>query len=133
MCGIAGIVAAPGGAPSRETLEAMGCAIAHRGPDDATVAVYGRAGFSFRRLAIIDVAGGAQPLDGEDGRRHVILNGEIYNHLELRAELDALGHRFRTHSDVETVVNGYEQWVTPLLWALLMLELWCRRFLDGRP
>jgi asparagine synthase (glutamine-hydrolysing) len=127
MCGIAGIVAAPGEAPARETLQAMGDAIAHRGPDDATVAVYGRAGLSFRRLAIIDVAGGAQPLEGEDGRRHVILNGEIYNHLELRAELEALGHRFRTHSDVETVVHGYEQWgdaVVARLRGMFALALW---------
>jgi len=127
MCGIAGIVRAPGEAPSRESLEAMGRALAHRGPDDATVAIYGRTGFSFRRLSIIDVAGGAQPLDGEDGRRHVILNGEIYNHVELRAELEALGHRFRTHSDVETVVHGYEQWgdaIVARLRGMFALALW---------
>ncbi|PYQ04815.1 MAG: asparagine synthetase B, partial [Acidobacteria bacterium] len=66
MCGIAGIVGAPGEAPSREALEAMGGTLAHRGPDDATLGLYGRAGFSFRRLSIIDVAGGAQPIDNED-------------------------------------------------------------------
>lgn len=127
MCGIAGIVRPPGEVPARESLDAMGRALAHRGPDDATVAVYGRAGFSFRRLSIIDVAGGAQPLDGEDGRRHLILNGEIYNHLELRAELEALGHRFRTHSDVEAVVHGYEQWgdaVVARLRGMFALALW---------
>src|SRR5262245_42193100 len=127
MCGIAGLVAPPGGQPSRALLEAMGGAIAHRGPDDATVALYGRAGFSFRRLSIIDVAGGAQPLDGEDSRRHVILNGEIYNHAELRAELEGRGHRFRTRSDVETVVHGYEEWgdgVVPRLRGMFALALW---------
>jgi asparagine synthase (glutamine-hydrolysing) len=127
MCGIAGIVLTPGEVPARESLDAMGCALAHRGPDDATVAIYGRAGFSFRRLSIIDVAGGAQPLDGEDGLRHVILNGEIYNHLDLRGELEALGHRFRTHSDVETVVHGYEQWgdaIVARLRGMFALALW---------
>jgi len=127
MCGIAGIVRAPGEAPSRESLEAMGCALAHRGPDDATQAIYGRAGFSFRRLSIIDVAGGAQPIDNEDGTAHVVLNGEIYNYLELRAELEAHGHRFRTHSDVETVVHGYEQWgdaVVRRLRGMFAFALW---------
>jgi len=127
MCGIAGIVRAPGEAPSRESLEAMGGALAHRGPDEATLAFYGRAGFSFRRLSIIDVAGGAQPIDNEDGRCHVVLNGEIYNHLELRAELEAHGHRFRTHCDVETVVHGYEEWgdaVARRLRGMFAFALW---------
>src|SRR5947207_9588494 len=127
MCGIAGIVGAPGEAPSREALEAMGGTLAHRGPDDATLGLYGRAGFSFRRLSIIDVAGGAQPIDNEDGTAHVVLNGEIYNHLELRAELEAHGHRFRTHSDVETVVHGYEEWgerVVSRLRGMFAFALW---------
>jgi asparagine synthetase B (glutamine-hydrolysing) len=65
MCGIAGIVAVPGDAPSPEVLEAMGGALAHRGPNDGTTALWGRAGFAFRRLSIIDVAGGRQPLHNE--------------------------------------------------------------------
>lgn len=109
MCGIAGIVEAEG-APSRELLERMGQAITHRGPDDGRVDVFGRAGFSFRRLSIIDVAGGAQPISNETGRIRVMCNGEIYNYLDLRRELESLGHRFKTHSDVETIVHGYEQW-----------------------
>jgi asparagine synthase (glutamine-hydrolysing) len=109
MCGIAGVVEA-GGSPSRELLERMGGAIAHRGPDDGRVVTFGRAGFSFRRLSIIDVAGGAQPISNETGRIHVMANGEIYNYLDLRRELESLGHRFKTHSDVETIVHGYEQW-----------------------
>lgn len=88
----------------------MGQAIAHRGPDDGRVETFGRAGFSFRRLSIIDVAGGAQPISNETGRIHVMCNGEIYNYLDLRRELESLGHRFKTHSDVETIVHGYEQW-----------------------
>jgi glutamine phosphoribosylpyrophosphate amidotransferase len=109
MCGIAGVVEAEG-SPSRELLERMGQAITHRGPDDGRVEVFGRAGFSFRRLSIIDVAGGGQPISNETGRIHVMANGEIYNYLDLRRELEALGHRFKTHSDVETIVHGYEQW-----------------------
>ncbi len=109
MCGIAGVIEPFGVTPERAVLEAMGVALAHRGPDDAAVGVYGRAGLSFRRLSIIDVAGGAQPIDNEDGTLHLVLNGEIYNHQELRAELERRGHRFRTRSDVEVVVHGYEE------------------------
>ncbi|MBK5257340.1 MAG: asparagine synthase (glutamine-hydrolyzing) [Vicinamibacteria bacterium] len=109
MCGISGVVEAEG-SPSRELLERMGQRIAHRGPDDGRVEVFGRAGFSFRRLSIIDVAGGGQPISNETGRIHVMANGEIYNYLDLRRELESLGHRFKTHSDVETLVHGYEQW-----------------------
>lgn len=126
MCGIAGLVV-PEGVPSRQTLEAMGTALAHRGPDDATVEVHGRAGLSFRRLSIIDVAGGAQPIANEDGTVHVILNGEIYNHLDLRAELEGRGHRFRTRSDVEVVVHGYEVWgdaIVERLRGMFALALW---------
>ena len=109
MCGIAGVVEA-GGSPSRDLLERMGQSIAHRGPDDGRVDIFGRAGFSFRRLSIIDVAGGRQPITNETGRIVVMCNGEIYNYLDLRRELESLGHRFKTNSDVETVVHGYEQW-----------------------
>ena len=109
MCGIAGLVEAEG-SPSRELLERMGQNIAHRGPDDGRIDTFGRAGFSFRRLSIIDVAGGAQPISNETGRVHVMANGEIYNYLDLRRELESLGHRFKTNSDVETIVHGYEQW-----------------------
>ena len=127
MCGIAGIVAAPGDRPSAESLTAMGDAIAHRGPDDSTVRVLGRAGLAFRRLSIIDVAGGAQPISNEDETIHVILNGEIYNHEDLRRDLEARGHRFRTRSDVEVVVHGYEVWgddVVTRLRGMFALALW---------
>jgi len=126
MCGIAGVVEAEGG-PSRELLERMGLSIAHRGPDDGRVEVFGRAGFSFRRLSIIDVAGGAQPISNETGRIHVMCNGEIYNYLDLRRELESLGHSFKTHSDVETVVHGYEQWgdeVPKHLHGMFALAVW---------
>jgi asparagine synthase (glutamine-hydrolysing) len=126
MCGIAGVVEAEG-PPSRELLERMGQAITHRGPDDGRVDVFGRAGFSFRRLSIIDVAGGAQPISNETGRIHVMCNGEIYNYLDLRRELESLGHRFKTHSDVETIVHGYEQWgdeVPKHLHGMFALSIW---------
>jgi asparagine synthase (glutamine-hydrolysing) len=127
MCGIAGIVAAPGEAPAREVLEAMGEAIKHRGPDDGTVTVWRRCGFSFRRLSIIDVAGGRQPIDDESGSVHVVLNGEIYNYKELRDDLERRGHRFKTQSDVECVVHGYEVFgdaVVERLRGMFALALW---------
>ena len=127
MCGIAGIVAPEGRRPEREALVAMGDALAHRGPDDATVAVWGRAGLSFRRLSIVDVDGGAQPIDDCSGARHVILNGEIYNHRELRADLESRGHRMGSGSDVEVVVHGYEEWgeaIVAKLRGMFALALW---------
>jgi asparagine synthase (glutamine-hydrolysing) len=127
VCGIAGTVAAHGDAPAPAALEAMGAALAHRGPNDGTVSVWGRAGFSFRRLSIIDVAGGRQPIDNEDASVHVILNGEIYNYQELRAELEQRGHRFKTRSDVETVVHGYEEYgdaIVKRLRGMFALALW---------
>jgi asparagine synthase (glutamine-hydrolysing) len=106
MCGIAGVAGTPAG---RETLERMSAAIAHRGPDDAAFLEAAGAGFAFRRLSIIDVAGGRQPIWNEDHTLAIIFNGEVYNHHDLRAGLEARGHRFRTHSDVETVLHLYEE------------------------
>lgn len=105
MCGIAGVV---GDVHDRQILDSMGAAIAHRGPDDEGRLRAPLAGFAFRRLAIIDLAGGNQPIWNEDHSAAIILNGEIYNHRELRSELEHRGHRFRTHSDVETVLHLWE-------------------------
>jgi asparagine synthase (glutamine-hydrolysing) len=109
MCGIAGFV----GLGDWTDLSAMTAALWHRGPDgdgfycDPDSAVF----LGHRRLAIVDIAGGAQPMWNEDGRVGVVYNGEIYNHLELRAELKRHGHRFRTdHCDTEVLVHGYEEW-----------------------
>lgn len=127
MCGIAGIVRQPGEAPSPRVLASMSAAMAHRGPDDEAIVSWGRAGFAFRRLSIIDVGGGRQPLDDESGRVHVIANGEIYNHVELRAELEALGHRFRSGSDAEVIVHGYEEFgdeVVSRLRGMFAFALW---------
>src|SRR5436190_626228 len=106
MCGIAGLA---GTAADREVLEKMAVAIAHRGPDSDGFLVDNQAGLAFRRLSIIDVAGGDQPIFNEDESIAIILNGEIYNHHDLRKGLDERGHRFRTHSDVETVLHLFEE------------------------
>src|SRR5690349_16671491 len=114
MCGICGVVdtAAP---VDRGLLERMTQTLRHRGPDDDGfyLAEPNRSrpgvGLGFRRLSIIDVAGGAQPIPNEDRSIWVVLNGEIYNFVELRDELRAKGHRFRTLSDTEAIVHLYEE------------------------
>ncbi len=109
MCGIAAIVdrRQP---PSDGVAAAIVKSLEHRGPDGEAVERIGPATLIHTRLAIIDLAGGAQPLRSEDGACSVVVNGEIYNHLDLRRELEAAGHRFATHSDSEVVVHAYEQW-----------------------
>lgn len=112
MCGIAGIVA-PGGEappPSRAALLRMAGALHHRGPDEHGIYRDRRAGLAHARLSIIDLSTGQQPLSNEDGSLWVVYNGEIFNYVELRAELAALGHVFRTKSDTEVIVHAYEQW-----------------------
>src|SRR5579862_3294821 len=110
MCGICGI-ASTRGPVDRERLAAMSATLKHRGPDSEGSFVDGGVGLAARRLAIIDVAGGDQPIANENGTSTVVQNGEIYNFAALRAELERAGHRFRTdHSDTEVVVHAYEQW-----------------------
>ncbi len=123
MCGIAGMCWNAGGRPiARADLERMTDAIVHRGPDDAGQywsTEPGPSGFpdnaapgaalGFRRLSIIDLAAGHQPLSNEDGTVWISFNGEIYNYRELRPALEAKGHRFATHSDTETIVHLYEE------------------------
>ncbi len=105
MCGICGMV----GRPERDTLGRMAAAMTHRGPDDDGFHLDATAGLGFRRLSIIDVAGGHQPLTNEDQTLHLVFNGEIYNHRELRAGLEARGHRFRTRADGEVILHLYEE------------------------
>jgi asparagine synthase (glutamine-hydrolysing) len=108
VCGIAGIVGAP---HARDALEAMAASLRHRGPDDARVHADRDAGLAFTRLAIVDLAGGAQPMTDEDGGIRLVFNGEIYDHGLLREELEARGHRFASdHSDTEVLVHGWEEW-----------------------
>ena len=113
MCGIAGIVAldrARAGAPDLDALRRMASALHHRGPDELGVYRDGRAGLAHARLSIIDLATGQQPLAIEDDSVWIVFNGEIFNYVELRAELVALGHAFRTHSDTEVIVHAWEAW-----------------------
>jgi asparagine synthase (glutamine-hydrolysing) len=110
MCGIAGIAASGGvGGDDPRLVDRMLHSLAHRGPDDHSVHVEDRAILGSRRLSIIDLAGGRQPLSDESGRIQATQNGEIYNYVELRAELEAKGHRFRTRSDTETLAHLYEE------------------------
>jgi asparagine synthase (glutamine-hydrolysing) len=108
MCGICGI-ATSAGAPDRERLQAMVDSLGHRGPDSSGVVVDGPVGLAARRLSIIDLATGDQPIANEDATVHVVQNGEIYNFRELRVELEAAGHRFRTNADTEVLVHLYEE------------------------
>jgi asparagine synthase (glutamine-hydrolysing) len=110
MCGFAAFHAPSGATPERAWLAAAAAQIRHRGPDDDGFLVEPGAGLAFRRLSIVDVATGHQPLANEDGTVWIAFNGEIYNHATLRRELEALGHRYRTHSDTETIVHAYEAW-----------------------
>ena len=112
MCGIAGIVALRDGAapPSPEQLRRMAAALRHRGPDELGIYRDPRAGLAHARLSIIDLASGQQPLANEDDALWVVFNGEIFNYLELREELLALGHSFRTRSDTEVIVHAFEAW-----------------------
>jgi asparagine synthase (glutamine-hydrolysing) len=111
MCGIVGICSLDGAQPiDTIALGAMNDSIVHRGPDSAGAHVDpGRVGIAMRRLSIIDVGGGDQPIGNEDGSVQVVYNGEIYNFRELRAELEGKGHRFETHSDTEVIVHAYEE------------------------
>lgn len=111
MCGIAGFAGLPvDGAEADALLSRMCGAIRHRGPDDEGHFVAPGVGLGMRRLSIIDVSGGQQPIGSEDGSVQIVFNGEIYNHHALRSALSAQGHRFRTHSDTEAIVHGYEEW-----------------------
>ena len=111
MCGIAGIVAIDGLQPDAHGRAArMRDVMAHRGPDDAGVFGDDHAVLVHRRLSIVDLAGGRQPLSNEDGTQWVVFNGEIYNHAAVRRVLEGFGHRYRTKSDTETIVHAYEQW-----------------------
>jgi asparagine synthase (glutamine-hydrolysing) len=108
VCGIAGLVALNGSDVDGDALAAMTSALIHRGPDSGGSVIRGPVGLAARRLAIIDLEGGTQPLTNEDGRVHVVQNGEIYNHREIQARLEAAGHRFRTRSDTEAMAHLYE-------------------------
>ncbi|HET6281532.1 MAG TPA: asparagine synthase (glutamine-hydrolyzing) [Polyangia bacterium] len=127
MCGIVGIVDGDGGRVDERALRLMTGALAARGPDGEGFHVSEGVGLGHRRLAIIDVAGGHQPLYSEDGSTALVVNGEIYNFELLRADLQGRGHRFKTRSDSEVIVHGYEQWgdgVIDRLEGMFAVALW---------
>jgi asparagine synthase (glutamine-hydrolysing) len=131
MCGIVGVYNFRSGQPvDREILEGMTDLLRHRGPDDRGFLFRGPLALGMRRLSIIDLEHGAQPISNEDGSLQIVFNGEIYNHNALRRELSERGHRFKTRSDTEVIVHGYEEFGTGILDRLngmFGLALW-----DGR-
>ncbi len=111
MCGIAGYWHFKSGRPaSHVVVQAMTRSLTHRGPDEEGYRVDGSLAVGMRRLRVVDLAGGRQPMANEDGSVQVVFNGEIYNHEELRRELEVRGHRFRTRSDTEAIVHAFEEW-----------------------
>jgi len=127
MCGIAGIVSRNSDRLA-DQVQQMCDLIAHRGPDGQGVEVWPGVALGHRRLAIVDLsAAGHQPMS-RDGRFTIVYNGEVYNHHELRAELEALGHRFKSHTDTEVILAAYAQWGEDCLhrfngmWAFLILD-----------
>ena len=111
MCGIAGIFNRSHPAEiDRELLAKMNDIQSHRGPDDGGFHFDAGIGLAHRRLSIIDLSGGHQPIYNETGSVCVVFNGEIYNYAELAAELSSKGHQFKTRSDTETIVHAWEEW-----------------------
>ena len=134
MCGITGFF----GPPDRPLLERMTAVLAHRGPDDAGFVEADTFSLGHRRLSIIDPAGGRQPMASDDGRLQLVYNGELYNFRELRTELVALGHRFRSDSDSEVILQAYAAWGTEAfarfngMWALALAEAHTGRLVLSR-
>src|SRR5438093_5672201 len=128
MCGIAGQYNLIQRDPVEpDTIRRMTESIRHRGPDDEGYFFEGAIGLGFRRLSIIDLAGGHQPMSDAEETVWIIFNGEIYNYKELRAELQSKGHRFRTNSDTEVIIHGYKQWGTDVfnhLNGMFGLAIW---------
>ncbi len=110
MCGIVGIVNRLGQAVDGETLARMCAAIRHRGPDEDGFYLQGDVGLAMRRLSIIDLAGGQQPIHNQQRTAWIVFNGEIYNYRELREQLEKLGHRFYTNSDTEVIIHAYDRY-----------------------
>ena len=138
MCGIFGLLHFDDSPVERATLKAMAQVSVHRGPDDEGLYLAGACGIGMRRLSIIDLAGGHQPMSNADGSLTLVCNGEIYNFRELRRELRELGHRFATRSDSEVLLHGYAQWgddVVQRLNGMYGFALWDarrRRLVVGR-
>lgn len=132
MCGIAGFISREdSNAAERESrLDAMCKVITHRGPDEQGMTVRGRAALGMRRLSIIDLAGGQQPIFNEDDSIFIVFNGEIYNFLELREDLIKRGYKFKTHSDTETILHAYEEYgenCVDYLRGMFAFAIWNKR------
>ncbi|MBV9180397.1 MAG: asparagine synthase (glutamine-hydrolyzing) [Acidobacteria bacterium] len=131
MCGICGIFYFDRRRPAeRDTLAAMNQQIAHRGPDDEGFYLEGNVGLAMRRLSIIDVQSGHQPISNEQENVWIVYNGEIYNHQQLRRDLEDRGHRYRTHTDTETIVHLYEEYGADCvqhLRGMFAFVIWDRR------
>jgi asparagine synthase (glutamine-hydrolysing) len=131
MCGIAGVLDRDGGPVPADVLKRMTEALAHRGPDGEGLYTDGAVGLGHRRLAVIDLSpAGHQPMVSPDGQHALVLNGEIYNHRELRADLERLGHGFHSRSDSEVLLHGYAQWgesVLDRLNGMFAFAVWDRR------
>lgn len=131
MCGICGIVKFdPGDPVARGVVESMNAVIAHRGPDDDGFFVEGNAGLGNRRLSIIDVGGGKQPIFNEDESAVIVFNGEVYNSAALSRDLAAAGHHFRTHCDTEAILHAYEEYSDDCvhrLRGMFAFAIWDRR------
>jgi asparagine synthase (glutamine-hydrolysing) len=131
MCGICGVFYRDRAQRvERETLAGMNQRIVHRGPDDEGFFIEGNVGLAMRRLSIIDVKTGHQPIANEDENIWIVYNGELYNHQELRRELEALGHRYRTRSDTETIIHLYEEYgrdCVKRLRGMFAFAIWDRR------
>src|SRR5947208_11351260 len=131
MCGIVGIVKLnPRAAVDEVGLKRMRDVLRHRGPDGEGLWIEGPVGLGMRRLAIVDVAGGRQPMANEDGTVWIVYNGEIYNHAELRPGLEQRGHSYRTRSDTETILHLHEEGgerCVERLQGMFACELWDRK------
>jgi asparagine synthase (glutamine-hydrolysing) len=131
MCGIVGLVESDPNRPvALDELQAMVRTLVHRGPDEEGSVALNGVGLAMRRLAIVDLGGGQQPFTNETGDIELVANGEIYNFPDLRRELERFGHRFRSRSDIEVLVHGYEQWgvdLLPRIRGMFAMALW-----DGR-
>jgi asparagine synthase (glutamine-hydrolysing) len=131
MCGICGILYSdPHRQVERDTLAVMNAQIVHRGPDDDGFFVEGNVGLAMRRLSIIDLKTGHQPISNEDNRLWIVYNGEIYNHRQLRADLQGRGHQYRTNSDTETILHLYEEYGADCvkhLRGMFAFAIWDRR------
>src|SRR5262245_20952476 len=110
MCGFAALFDPDRGEADPAWLEAAAQSLAHRGPDNSVFHAGPGVGLALRRLSIVDIETGAQPISNEDGSVWIVYNGEVYNHVELHRELEQRGHRYRTRSDTESIVHAYEEW-----------------------